>query len=460
MKYPTLTVFLMTIVVSLGTFGFMPSPFLQPTLQTTPSPTLSPVGSRTPTAPITTTLTLTPSATLTRRATVTSTLPLSGTATITPTLTLTATITPTATATPTATPTTTSTPTVTPTPTTTSTPTATKYPLALNVNSVSIDSLRARTYGSGPIQITRVLSTEDAFKRVMIEYPSDGLRITGLMIVPRGSGPFPVVILDHGYFKPTEYKTGDGTIRAAEFLARAGYLAIAPDYRCYAGSQCGPNPLYVGYSIDVLNLIAELPSLGYADTTRLGIWGHSMGGIITMRVLAISDQIKVASFYAAVNVDDEVYYCWLNDCRTPVPTPRVVRNRQLEELDPDFFQGLPTPAPMSDSFARLHEIFLKSSPNRYLSYVNAPIIIHHGESDDVVPIEWSVQLTEALNVMGKPATLYTYPGEGHVFTGWNWQLFMARTLTFFNEHLNPHETPVTVERRVLRQERGIQDFGY
>ncbi len=458
MKNPTLAVFLLTTVVSLGAFGFMPSPFLQPTA----SPTLSPVGTRTSTLPVTTTLTITPSVTLTRRPTVTPTPVLSTTQTVTPipTWTPTTTNTPTMTATATPSPTQTSTPTITPTPTTTSTPTATRYPLALNATSIAIDSLRARTYGSGPIKITRVISTNDAFDRVMIEYPSDGLRITGLMIVPRGTGPFPVVILDHGYFKPSEYKTGDGTIRAAEFFARAGYLALSPDYRCYAGSQCGPNPLYAGYSIDVLNLIAELPSLGIADTSRIGIWGHSMGGIITMRVLAISDQVKVASFYAAVNVDDEVYYCWLNDCRTPVPTPRVVRNRMLEELDPDFFQGLPTPVPMSDSFARLHEIFLKSSPNRYLSYVKAPIIIHHGESDDVVPIEWSVQLTEALNGLGKPATLYTYPGEGHVFAGWNWQLFMARTLNFFNEHLNPRETPVTVERRVLRQERGIQDFGF
>ncbi len=91
--------------------------------------------------------------------------------------------------------------------------------------------------------------------------------------------------------------------------------------------------------------------------------------------------------------------------------------------------------------------------------MNAAVIIHHGESDDIVPIDWSVDLASALSRQGKHATLYTYPGEGHVFSGWNWQLFMARTTTLFNEYLNPQETPITAERRVLRQEERLWDWG-
>ncbi|MBI4790249.1 MAG: alpha/beta fold hydrolase [Chloroflexi bacterium] len=341
-------------------------------------------------------------------------------------------------------------------------PATPRYTLALNAQSLAIDTLRARSYGSGPIKVTKVVSSDDALQRVLFEYPSDGLKITGMMIIPRGIGPFPVVILDHGYFKPSEYKTGDGTIRAADNFARHGYLTLAPDYRCYGGSQCATNPLDVGYAIDVLNLIASLPSLPYADTKNIGIWGHSMGGAVTIRVLAVSDQIKVAALYGAVTGDDEVHYCWLNGCRTPVaPTrePRAVP--RLLEFDPDFMQGLPTlVASAPDPMARLKEIFQKSSGTRYLNYVKAGVIIHHGEADDIVPIQWSVDLADALTAQGKTATLYTYPGEGHVFAGWNWQLFMARTISFFNEYLNPRETPITVERRVLRQERGLLDLGY
>lgn len=343
-----------------------------------------------------------------------------------------------------------------------------KYTLSLDVKSLSIDSLRARRYVGGPIKITRVVSSNDAFKRVLIEYPSDGLRITGMMNIPRGNGPFPVVILDHGYFKPSEYKTGDGTIHAADTFVREGYLTLAPDYRCYAGSQCGANPLYVGYAIDVLNLIASLPSLPYADTSRIGIWGHSMGGGITIRVLTINDQIKAAALYGALSADDEVHYCWLYACRAPLvptrePTLQLSLQRRHEEADPDFLQGIDTTTQTqtsTDPKVRLHEIFLKSSPSHYLSYFSAPVIIHHGEKDDIVPIQWSVDLADALNGLGKPASLYTYPGEGHVFAGWSWQLFMARTISFFNEYLNPQSTPITAGIRVLRRESTFLDSTY
>ncbi len=340
-----------------------------------------------------------------------------------------------------------------------------RYTLSLDPKSLAIDSLRARSYGGGVIKITRTLSTYDEFRRVLFEYPSEGLRITGMMNIPRGTGPFPVVILDHGYFKPSEYKTGDGTRPAADNFARNGYLTLASDYRCYGGSQCGPNPLYVGYAVDVLNLIGSLSSLSFADTERVGIWGHSMGGGITIRVLTISDQLKAAALYGSLNSDDEVHYCWLNTCRAPSAPTRLPRVPDLADVDPDFVPGpvggvtaAATAAP--DPFARLHEIFGKSSPSRYLQYWNAPVIIHHGEKDETVPIQWSVDLADALNAKGKTAELYTYPGEGHVFAGWNWQLFMARTLRFFDERLNPRETPVTAERRVLRLEQSLWDSSY
>lgn len=337
----------------------------------------------------------------------------------------------------------------------------TRYMLALNASALSIETLRARPYGGGPIKITRVLSTDTTFQRVLFEYTSDGLRITGMMDIPQGVGPFPVIILDHGYFKPSEYKTGDGTIRAADFLAKQGYLTLASDYRCYGGSQCASNPLDVGYAIDVLNLIWSLPSLPYADTKRIGIWGHSMGGGVTLRVLAVADQIQVAALYGAVTGDDETHYCWLNGCRTPVAPARGSRAPRLAELDPDFMQGLPTPvASAADPLGRLRDIFQASSPLRQLNFIHAPIVINHGEADDVVPIEWSVGLADALTANGKSALLYTYPGEGHVFGQWNWNLFMNRTLAFYNQYLNPRATPMTVDQRVLRQERGILDSTY
>lgn len=403
----------------------------------------SPLEQVTTTATASRTITSPPSMTAT--LTITSTRRLTSTLTLTPSITATATIS--ATATPTLTPTTTGTP----------TPTPIRYPLSVDSNVLSIDALRARPYGGTGIKITRTVLATEAYRQVLIEYSSDGLRISGTMNIPRGIGPFPVVILDHGYFKPAEYKTGDGTSRAADLFARRGYLTIASDYRCHAGSQCASNPLYVGYAIDVLNLIAQLSSVPDADTSRIGIWGHSMGGGITLRVLAVNDSIKVASLYGSLSADDEIHYCWLVGCRTPTPTARDPRAPWLE-ADPDFVQSnLPINGAPS---ARLRDLFAKTSASRHLSNITAAVVIHHGEADDIVPIEWSIELASSLNALGRTAVLYTYPGEGHVFAGWGWQLFMSRTISFFDDYLKPRESIITVERRVLRQERIAAEASY
>ncbi|MBI3741171.1 MAG: alpha/beta fold hydrolase [Chloroflexi bacterium] len=356
-------------------------------------------------------------------------------------------------------------------PSSTATPTAratntialARYPLSLDPKALAIESLRARPYGGGTIRITKIVADVGAYQRVLIEYPSDGLRITGTMNIPRGNGPFPVVILDHGYFKPTEYKSGDGTNYAADLFARRGYLTLASDYRCYGGSPCVSNPLDVGYAVDILNLINSLSSLSNADSARIGIWGHSMGGGVTARVIAVSDQIKVAALYAAVSADDEVHYCWLVGCKTPVarePT-REPRDARVNELDPDFIAGLDANnSAARDPMARLREIFARSSPARFLQYVSAPVIIHHGEKDDTVPIQWSIDLADALNARGKPATLYTYPTEGHVFVGLQWRLFMERTLAFFDKILAPRESPITADVRVQKRESSLLDPSY
>ncbi len=414
--------------------NFSPTPTLPPWMFTvTPLPSAP--------APV-------PTATPTRRATIspTSVSAIAPTATATTPSTPIATIelTPTASATPTQ---------------TAPAPTATRVALALDPKILAIDTLRARKYGGGAIKITKILSDNGAFQRVLFEYPSDGLRITGMMNIPRGNGPFPVVILNHGYFKPSEYKTGDGTNFAADAFARRGYLTLASDYRCYGGSPCVSNPLDVGYAIDVLNLIALVPTLPNADASRIGIWGHSMGGGVTARVLTISDQIKVGALYAAVHSDDEIHYCWLVGCKTPVA--RAATPPKANELDPDFLAGIDSAVASSrDPMTRLREIFARSSPFRFLNYVSAPVIIHHGEKDDIVPLQWSIELADALNARGKPAFLYSYPSEGHVFVGVQWRLFMERTISFFDKYLAPRDAPITADARVLKRESLIVESGY
>lgn len=185
-----------------------------------------------------------------------------------------ASIAPSQTPAPTATLTSTPTFTATATPTRTSTPTRTPTPTPhADLLGVTIEGLRAREYTGGQIRITNTITVTDAYTRTYITYPSDGLTISGLMHVPFGEGPFPVVIMNHGYIPPSQYVTGSDTYRPADILARNGYITISPDFRGYARSDSGLNLFRSGYMIDALNAAAAVKTLPYADASRIGMWG-------------------------------------------------------------------------------------------------------------------------------------------------------------------------------------------
>ena len=310
----------------------------------------------------------------------------------------------------TATPLPTSTPS--PTPTATPSPTPTPHPLA----AYTIEGLRARTYPGGTIEILATLTRTAAYTRYYIAYPSDGLTITGVMHVPNGEGPFPVVILNHGYIPPSRYWSGADTNRAADYLARHGYLTIAPDFRGWGGSDSGPNFFRTGLVIDVLNLISSLSSLPQADPERVGMWGHSMGGGITTKAIVVDERIRAAVLYAPVSADDrEVIARWGGWNRHPSTPDRVWRA---------YVRALEDPA-----FLRL------TSPLYFMEYVTAPVQIHQGTADQVTPPRWAEAIRNALIAADKEVEYYTYEGQGHVFRGKAWELFMERTLRFFDEHL-------------------------
>ena len=74
-------------------------------------------------------------------------------------------------------------------------------------------------YGDGELQVEQVLAVTNAFTRTLVTFPSDGLTIYGFMNVPQGEGPFPVVLVLHGYVDPARYNTLTYTTGYADALA-------------------------------------------------------------------------------------------------------------------------------------------------------------------------------------------------------------------------------------------------
>src|SRR4030095_172650 len=137
----------------------------------------------------------------------------------------------------------------------------------------TIEGLRQHEYQSGKIHIRSKLEKTDKYTTYLIDYPSDGLTITGVMQIPKGDGPFPVIIMNHGFFARSVYRSGDGTDRSSAFLAEHGYITLASDYRSWGKSDIGTSFFYSGLVIDVINLLNAVPSIPQADATHIGMWG-------------------------------------------------------------------------------------------------------------------------------------------------------------------------------------------
>src|SRR6476620_11804134 len=83
--------------------------------------------------------------------------------------------------------------------TTAPTPTPTAAP------PLSPETLFAKTYDGRNLRPVRETGSTDAYQQYIASFDGDGLTISGRLLVPRGNGPFPAVVLAHGYADPAVY---------------------------------------------------------------------------------------------------------------------------------------------------------------------------------------------------------------------------------------------------------------
>jgi dipeptidyl aminopeptidase/acylaminoacyl peptidase len=276
----------------------------------------------------------------------------------------------------------------------------------------------ARAYHGGSIRILRETADYGAYTRSEVRYRSDGVRVTGVLHVPAGRGPFPALVLAHGYIEPSSYVTGQGMSREMDFLARAGYVLLHTDYRGHAGSDPATaldRETRLGYTEDVITAVQAIKRLPYVDPDRVGLLGRSMGGGIVLNVLVTKPGLADAAVvYAPVSsrfLD--------NFNRWTRPERPDVAAAVLDRL------GTPAERPA---------VYKSLSPRTFFDRITEPVLIHHGTADESCPVRWSRETFRALRAASVDARLQTYPGEPHAFVA-DWALSIRRTDRFFDHHL-------------------------
>ena len=245
--------------------------------------------------------------------------------------------------------------------------------------------------------------------------------ISGVLNVPTGPGPFPAVVLAHGYIDPAYYVRGQGMTRERGYLAARGYVALHVDYRNHAESD--DDPLFqlrmrLGYSADVINAVKALRSSASVpvDDDRVALFGRSMGGGVILKALvAEPGLVRAAAPWASVSsLEAQNYEQFIR----PDPEDSGLRDELARRY------GGPRQNP---------RFWRENSSRPYFDRITEPVLLVHGRFDDTCPPPWAAATQRALTGAGVDSQLQWYD-DGHAF-GPAFNAAMDRTVRFFDREL-------------------------
>jgi len=302
----------------------------------------------------------------------------------------------------------------------TSSPSPSESPQALPPanDRVSLAALMREDFPGGRIRLGRQVLANEAYTRHEVTYPSGDVTVSGVLLRPRGKGPFPAVVLNHGYIEPSIYVTGQGLMREQDYLARAGFVVLHTDYRGHAGSDPASErsrETRLGYTRDTINAVQAVKKQSYVDPNRVAMLGRSMGGGVTYNaIVAKPGLVRAAVVFAPVSSDFVDNFNRWTVAERPDAAAATYRRRGTPQNDPEFYAGL--------------------SARTYFDRITEPVLIHHGTQDESCPVAWSRTTQRLLRGAGVDSRLEIYRGEQHAF-GPQWPLSMERTVRFLRREL-------------------------
>ena len=227
------------------------------------------------------------------------------------------------------------------------------------------------------------------YESAQVTFLSDGLTIGALLTKPKGAGPFPVYVHNHGAMTRQQaagplWKTA-GAIESR--LTAAGYVVLRVARRGYLGSQGSAATYWVqGSNLnvsevingaydearDVQSAVEYLKGCPFVDGKRIAIGGHSVGGLISIIAAAKNSQVA-----GVVSVNGGVSWTQ-NGMQRGYPAVSAVWRAEAEHL-------------------------------------TMPVLLLHAESDTIVTPELSRELFELLRQRRAPVSLKIFPGDHSVF---------------------------------------------
>ncbi|MBZ5527774.1 MAG: S9 family peptidase [Acidobacteriia bacterium] len=269
---------------------------------------------------------------------------------------------------------------------------------ALNENKVA----ELAEYKLSPVEFTSVTA-------------QDGTKLNAMLIKPPDFDParkYPVLVYTYGGpgAQVVVNAWGNTNFLWHQMMAQKGYVIFAVDNRGSTGrGHAFETPIHLRMGrqelADQRVGVAWLRSQSWVDSTRIGIWGWSYGGHMTLHLMFEAGELFKAGFSGAPVTD------W----------------RQYDTIYTERYMSRPQ---------ENAEGYLSSSPITHAEGLRGKLLIAHGTGDDNVHFANTMELLNELIANGKYAEVAFFPGRGHPVSDPPARIVLFRRITqFFLDNL-------------------------
>ena len=270
--------------------------------------------------------------------------------------------------------------------------------------------------------------------------PHAGIRLAGTLTLPEGPGPFPAAILISGSGAQDRNETVFGHhpfLVLADYLTRRGVAVLRSDDRGVGGSG-GPfaGETSADFATDVESALAYLTTRPEIDARKIGLIGHSEGGLIAPMVAVRHPEVAFVVMWAGPGVPgadllvEQVRSLSIAAAKPPAEVDKAVADERAilaavaRDIDPARLradvQGLVPPGQLDTALRQLASpwlrYFLTYDPAVALRRVRCPVLALIGSKDTQVPAAQNVPaIRQALEAGGnRHFEVDELPGLNHL----------------------------------------------
>lgn len=248
-----------------------------------------------------------------------------------------------------------------------------------------------------------------------VELEVNNYTLRGMIHQPKGEGPFPTVILYHG-FTGTKLEPHNIFRKMSQALVSEGIASVRFDFGGHGESDGDFETMTLTREVAEAHAIREFTlKMPFVDRQRLGLLGLSLGGAVASIVAGdVPETIRALSLWAPAGMLPHVLNQLLEQSGRPNGHGQI-----------DIWGNLLGPQAGED--AAKWDVYQRAKP------YSGPVMLIHGEADPTVPLEASLRYQ---TIYGKQAELVIVPEGDHTFNRVEWeQQVIGKTLAFFRDRL-------------------------